>query len=165
MSPLTLFMSLSWMKAQSNVYLPTIYIYHSGAIWIKKLKGNTNFSIPRPDSVIIARIILLALETNLPSTLKDALSQKVSFIVLITTFISFQDNFGHPRDIPFTVYFDFETTVGDNIFQGPKMFVISYFQIYAIHPALYLDKIVIFRSFQHSAEEIYDLNHFRQEHI
>ena len=79
--------------------------------------------------------------------------------------ISFQDNFGHLGDVPFTVYFDFETTIGDNIFQDPKMFVISYCQIYVFHPALNLDKIVIFRSFQQSAEEIYKLNHFWQEHI
>ena len=53
----------------------------------------------------------------------------------------------------------------DNIFQDPKIFVISYGQIYAIHLALNLDKIVVFRSFQQRAEEIYDLNHFQQEHI
>ena len=43
------------------------------------------------------------------------------------------------------------------------MLLISYYQIYDFHPALNLDKIVISRSFQQSAEEIYDLNHFRQE--
>ena len=79
--------------------------------------------------------------------------------------ISFQDNFKYLGDIPFTVYFDFETTTGDNIFQDPKMFVISYCQIIAFHPALNLEKMIIFRSFQQSAEEIYDLSHFRQEHI
>ena len=68
-------------------------------------------------------------------------------------------------DVPFTVYFDFETTIEDNVFQDPKMFVISYCQIYVFHPALNLDKIVIFRSFQQSPEEIYDLNHFWQGHI
>ena len=45
------------------------------------------------------------------------------------------------------------------------MFVVSYCQIYPLHPSLNLDKIVIFRSFQRSPEEIYDLNHFTQEHI
>ena len=41
----------------------------------------------------------------------------------------------------------------------------SYCQIYSFHPSLNLDKIVISRSFQQSPEEIYDLSHFRQEHI
>ena len=47
----------------------------------------------------------------------------------------------------------------------PKMFVISYCQIYVFHPDLKLSKIVIFRSFQQNAEEIYSLNHFSQEHV
>ena len=76
--------------------------------------------------------------------------------------ISFQDHFMYLGDVPFTVYFDLETTTGDAVFLDPKMFVVSYYQIYS---CLNLDKIVIFRSFQQSPEEIYDLNHFRHEHI
>ena len=45
------------------------------------------------------------------------------------------------------------------------MFVVSYCQIYSFRLSLNLDKIVIFRSFQQSPEEIYDLSHFRHEHI
>ena len=40
--------------------------------------------------------------------------------------ISFQDNFKVLGDVPFTVYFDFETTTGDTLFLDPKMFVVSY---------------------------------------
>ena len=47
----------------------------------------------------------------------------------------------------------------------PKMYVISYCQIYLFHPPLNLDKVVIFRSFQQAAKEIYDLSHFKQEHV
>ena len=79
--------------------------------------------------------------------------------------ITFQDNFKYLGDIPFAVYFDFETTTGDSVFFVPKMFVVSYCQIYSSHPALGLDKIVIFRSFQQSAEEMYDLSNFKQEHV
>ena len=50
-------------------------------------------------------------------------------------------------------------------FFDPKMFVVSYCQIYSFHPSLNLDKIVIFRIFQQTAEEIYGLSHFKQEHI
>lgn len=38
--------------------------------------------------------------------------------------ISFQGNFKYLGDISFTIYYDFEITTGDNIFQDPKMFVI-----------------------------------------
>ena len=62
--------------------------------------------------------------------------------------ISFQDNCKYLGDIPFTVYFDFETTIGDSVFFfEPKMFVVSYCQIYSFQTSLNLDKIVIFQSF------------------
>ena len=79
--------------------------------------------------------------------------------------ICFQDSFKYLGDAPFTVYFDFVTTTGDSVFFEPKMFVVSYCQTYSFHPSLNLEKLVIFRSFQRSAEEIYDLSHFRQEHV
>ena len=79
--------------------------------------------------------------------------------------ISFQDNFRQMGDVPFTFYFHFETTTGNDIFKDPKMFVISYCQIFSFHGALNLDKIVIFRSFQQSVEEMYDSRHFRPEHV
>ena len=79
--------------------------------------------------------------------------------------ISYQDNFKYMGDLPFTGYFDFERTTGDSILHDPKMFGISYCQIYAFHPDLKFDKIVIFGSFQKNAREIYSLNRFSQEHI
>lgn len=65
----------------------------------------------------------------------------------------------------FNVYFDFETTTGDFVFSDQKIFVVSYCQIYSFHPDLKLDKIVIYRSFQQNAEEIYSLDHFSQENV
>ena len=62
--------------------------------------------------------------------------------------VNVQDNFRYLGDVPFTVYFDFETTTGSLTFSDPKMYVISYCPIYAFHPSLNLDKIVILRSFQ-----------------
>ena len=67
--------------------------------------------------------------------------------------INFQDNFNYLGDVPFTGYFDLETTNGDSVFFNPKMFVVSYCQIYSFHPSLNLDKIVIYRSFQQTADE------------
>ena len=68
-------------------------------------------------------------------------------------------------DVPFTVYFDFETTTGSSVFFDPKMYVISYCQIYSFHPSLNLDKFVIFRRFQQTVEEMCDISHFKQEHV
>ena len=79
--------------------------------------------------------------------------------------VSFLDNFKYIGDLPLTVYFDFETATGDSVTDDKKMFAISYCQIYAFHPSLNLDKIVIFRSFQQNFEEINCLDHFSQNHI
>ena len=68
-------------------------------------------------------------------------------------------------EVPFTVYFDFETTTRDRIFHNPKMFVISYCIIYVFHASLNLDKIVIFRSFPQKTDKIQNLDHFQEEHI
>ena len=78
--------------------------------------------------------------------------------------IDYQDNFKYQGNVPFSVYFDFETNIGDSVFFDSKMYVVSYCQIYAFHPASNLDKIVIYRSFQQTPEEIYDLSHFEFEH-
>ena len=79
--------------------------------------------------------------------------------------VNFQDNLKCLGDVPFTVYFDFETATGNSAFSDPKMYIISYCQIYSFHSSLNLDKIVIFRSLQQTAEEIYDLSHFKHEHV
>ena len=79
--------------------------------------------------------------------------------------LNYQDNFKYLGDLPFTVYFDFETTTGGNsVFFYSSMYVIGYCQIYSFYPSLNLDKIVIFRSYQQIAEQIYDLSHFKNEH-
>ena len=68
-------------------------------------------------------------------------------------------------DLPFAIYFDFETTTGNAFFFVSKMYVVSYCMIVAFNTSLEFDKIVVFRSFQQSATELYDLSHFRQEHV
>ena len=79
--------------------------------------------------------------------------------------LNYQDNFKYLGDLPFMVYFDSETTTGGiSVFLNPTMTVISYCQIYLFHPSLNLDNVMIFRSFQQTAEQIYDLSHFKNEH-
>ena len=53
--------------------------------------------------------------------------------------ISFEDNFHAKGDLPFIIYFDFETTAPtDNCFELEQktMFVVSYVMIVAFHPDL-----------------------------
>ena len=45
------------------------------------------------------------------------------------------------------------------------MFVVSYVMIVAFHPALKLDRIIIYRSFAHSIEQLTTLDYFSWEQI
>ena len=79
--------------------------------------------------------------------------------------LNYQDNFKYLSELPFTVYFNFETTTrGNSVFFDPAMYVMSYCQIYSFHPSLGLDKVVVFRSFQQTPGQIYDLSYFKNEH-
>ena len=44
--------------------------------------------------------------------------------------IDYQDNFKYIGDLPFSVYFDFETATGNTVFFDSDMFVISYCMIF-----------------------------------
>ena len=69
--------------------------------------------------------------------------------------ISYLDNSGNKGDLPFVIYFDFETAAPiDNCLdpEQKKMFVVSYVMIVAFHPALKLNRIIVYRSFAHSIE-------------
>ena len=44
--------------------------------------------------------------------------------------LDYQENFKYQGDLPFFVYFDFETTTGNAVFFDPVMYVISYCQIF-----------------------------------
>ena len=79
--------------------------------------------------------------------------------------IDYQDNYKYMGDLPFSIYFDFKTTTGNAVFFDSKMYVMSYCMIFSCNKALNFYKIVIFRSFQQTAIELYDISHFKQEHV
>ena len=69
------------------------------------------------------------------------------------TLTSFEDNFKSKGDVPFTIYFDFETTSPtDGDWLNPedrKMFVVSYVIVVAFHPFFNFERILIQRSVSH----------------
>ena len=80
--------------------------------------------------------------------------------------ISYQDNFNAKGNVPFVVYFDFETTAPTFNYldqEEQKMFVVSYVMIVAFNPKLDLDCIIIQRSFAHSIEQLKTLDLFTRE--
>ena len=82
--------------------------------------------------------------------------------------ISYEDNFHAKGDVPFVIYFDFETTAPTDNCLDPeqkKMFVISYVMIVAFNPELNLDRIIIQRGFAHSVKQLTSLDYFTWEQI
>ena len=82
--------------------------------------------------------------------------------------ISYEDNFKSKGDLPFSIYFDFETTAPtDNCFEPEqkKTFVVSYVIIAAFHPRLQLDRIIINRSFAHDLEQLTTVNYLSREQL
>ena len=78
--------------------------------------------------------------------------------------IDYQDNYKFMGDVPFTVYFDFETTTGSVVFFDAKMYVVSYCIIVVFHRQLNFPKIAIYRGFDQNGEVIYNMRHFKNEH-
>ena len=82
--------------------------------------------------------------------------------------ISYQDNFHAKGNVPFVIYFDFETTAPTDNCLDPvqkKMFVVLYVMIVAFSPELNLERIIIQRSSAHSIEQLTSLNYFTREQI
>ena len=74
--------------------------------------------------------------------------------------IDYQDNYKHLGDVPFSIYFDFETTMGSVVFFDAKMFAVSYYMVVAFRPKLDIPRICNFRSYDQSADQLTSLSHF-----
>ena len=84
------------------------------------------------------------------------------------TLTSFEDNYASKVDLPFAIYFEFETTSPtDAKWLNPEdkqMFVVSYVMIVAFHPHFKdLKRILIQRSISHSKEELTSVNYLTRE--
>ena len=82
--------------------------------------------------------------------------------------VSYEDNFKAKGGLPFCAYFDFETTAPTGNCLDPeqrKMFVVSYVMIVAFHPALKLDRVIIYRSFAHTLDQLSNIDYLSREQI
>ena len=81
--------------------------------------------------------------------------------------ISYQDNFHAKGNVPFVIYFDFETTAPtDNCLdlKQKKMFVVLYVMVVAFNPELNLESIIIQISFANSIDQ-FKLFHSRTNYF
>ena len=82
--------------------------------------------------------------------------------------VSYEDNFKAKGDLPFCVYFGFKTTAPTDSCLDPeqkKMFVVSYVMIVAFHPALQLDRVIVYRSFAHTLDQLSNIDYLTREQI
>ena len=75
--------------------------------------------------------------------------------------IDYQYNYKRLGDLPFMIYYDFETTTGSVVFFDAKMYVLSYCRIVAFHPELKIPRIVIYRSYDQNPDQLKSLMHFQ----
>ena len=64
--------------------------------------------------------------------------------------MTFEDNLGYRGDLPVVAYIDYICFDPEQ----KKMLVVSYVIIFAFHPKLKMDRIIIQRSFGHSLEQL-----------
>ena len=82
--------------------------------------------------------------------------------------LTFQENLKYKYDVPLTVYNDFETTAPTDDCIDPKsrkMFAVSYVIIFAFHPDLNLDRIIIEPTFEHLQARLCSLNFLTNEQL
>ena len=73
--------------------------------------------------------------------------------------VDYRDSYKKIGDLPFAIYFDFETTTGSAIFFDAKMYVVSYCVV-AFHPELNLPRLFIYRCYDQTNDQLTSLVHF-----
>ena len=82
--------------------------------------------------------------------------------------LTLEENLKYKGDIPLATYIDFETTAPTDKCLEPKnrkTFVVSYVIIFAFHPDLNIDCVIIERSFAHSREKLTSLSYLTCEQL
>ena len=82
--------------------------------------------------------------------------------------VTFEDNLKYYGDLPFSVYADFETTAPTQDHLSPEnkeMFAVSYSLIFAWHPQLNLARQMVVRGYNHTLEELSNLNYLTKEQL
>ena len=79
---------------------------------------------------------------------------------------TFFNNMKFMGDIPFSIYFDLETTTGKKIYnfdEDATLYSVSYAFVVAFHPSLKIEKIPVVRRFNHTFEQLNDVNYLSDE--
>ena len=80
----------------------------------------------------------------------------------VQNLVTFEDNLKYTEDLPMTAYIDFETTALTDSCLNPEdksIFAVSFATIFAFHPKLDLERVIIERNFGHSIEKILTIDY------
>ena len=94
--------------------------------------------------------------------------QALFIILTLEVFLTFEENLKYKCDVPLTAYIDFETTAPTDDCPDPensKMYAVSYVTIFAFHPDLQLNRVIVEQSFGHSREQLWSLNYLTSEQL
>ena len=79
---------------------------------------------------------------------------------------TFFDNMKFMGDIPFSIYFDLETTTGNKVYnfdEDATLYPVSYAFVVAFHLSLNIEKRPVVRSFNHTFEQLNDMSYLSDE--
>ena len=82
--------------------------------------------------------------------------------------VSFEDNIDNKGDLPLVTYMDFETTACAQNFLTPeqnKMFAVSYTLMFAFHPKLNLNRVILQRSLGHSLSKLATVDYLNDDKL
>ena len=82
--------------------------------------------------------------------------------------LTFEENLKYKGDVPLVAYIDFETTAQTDECldsENRKTFAVSYVIIFAFHPELDSNRVIIERSFGHSCERLTSLSYLTREQL
>ena len=83
-------------------------------------------------------------------------------LVFDQSVVNYQENFNKIGDVPFSIYYDFETTTGSAIYTNAKVHVVSYCMIVAFHAELKMPPLVIYRASDQNLPQLRSLHYLDQ---
>ena len=108
------------------------------------------------------KTFFLKTEEKMATHIQCCAGQASYSLVFDQSVVNYQENFNKISDLPFSFYYDFETTTGSAIYTNAKMYVVSYCMIVAFRTELKMPPLVIYRASDQSLPELGSLDYFNQ---
>ena len=106
--------------------------------------------------------VFLKNEERIATHVKCCAGQAGYSLVFDQSVVNYEENFNKIADVPFSVYYDFETTTGSAIYTDAKIYVVSYCMIVAFHAELKMLLLVIYWASDQSLPELRSLDYLNQ---